>query len=134
MHSQLFRRETSRRLRSVKDQVIEAYLESRPRWLNAYSHPHHDGLRTTLDMLAEAISRGDVSWYREYTASYLGDLVQSGIPPIVVLATGDLLHEIILGFLTPDQRDLVRGIFHEERTLRQSIVYDRVFPLQARGA
>jgi hypothetical protein len=135
MYSQLFRRETSRRLRAVKVQVIDLYLESRFHWLDHYSRPSREGLMATMDMLAEAVERDDVTWYRAYCAEQMVELIQQGTAPIAVLAAGDLLYDVVLRFLTPDQRDLVAGIVYAERTQRQSIVYDSVMAgAQERGA
>lgn len=126
MYSLLFRRETSRRLRAVQEQVITLYLESRFPWLDAYSRPSREGLRKALQMMAEAVDRDDVTWYREYADEELQKFIAADVPPIAMLAAGDLLHEVVLRFLTPDQQLLVREIFAAERRQRQSIAYERV--------
>jgi hypothetical protein len=135
MYSQLFRRETSRRLRAIRVQVIDLYLESRFHWLDHYSRPSREGLMATMEMLAEAVERDDVTWYRDYCAEQMVTLIEQGTAPIAILAAGDLLYDVVLRFLTRDQRDLVAGIVYAERTQRQSIVYDSVMVnAQERGA
>lgn len=134
MYSRLFRRETGRRLRAVTDQVVENYLARRFTWLNAYSRPSPDGLREYVLVVAEAVTRDDMSLYFDYTISQVGDLLAAGTAPVALLAAGDLLQDTILDLLTPDQRDYVLDIFSAERENRQSVLYDRILPLDERGA
>jgi transcriptional regulator of nitric oxide reductase len=126
VYSLLFRRETSRRLRKSSGAIIDAYLQRRFPWLDAYTRPSRATLATSLEMLAEAVARDDVMWYREYLAELLQGLISQGLPPIAVLAAEDLLYEIVPTFLTPDQRELVSRVLDAERRQRQSIVYDTV--------
>lgn len=124
MYSQLFRRETGRRLRALSQQIVDTYLDHRFTWLNAYSRPEPDGLRDYVFVLADAVTHGAPERFFEYSVQYLESLLESGMAPIALLATGDLLQDTILELVTPDQREALWDLFAAERQRRQSIVGD----------
>lgn len=134
MYSRLFRRETGRRLRAVADLIVDAYLDQRFTWLNAYSRPNPDGLLEYVCIVAEAIENDNASLYFDYSLSQLAALLDSGTAPVALLAAGDLLQDTILGVLTADQREALRDLFSAERQLRQTVLHERILPVDERGA
>lgn len=134
-HSQLFRRETARHLRSIADEVIALYIGQHPSWLGTYMVPTRDELLFALETLAEAIEKGDVAVYRRLADAYAEDLLGSGMPPVAVLAAAELLYGTILRCLTPDQRDLAQDYIAAEQGRLQELMYERVIlPAEQRGA
>lgn len=132
--SRLFRRELGRHLRGCRRQVIDTYLAGRYSWMNAFSRASREDLSATLDVLVEAIERDDATRYVQYANAYVDDMIDAGVAPIAILAAGDLFERAVTGFLTPDQRALVHGIFALSATRRQAVLYDRVIDLEAQGA
>jgi hypothetical protein len=133
MYSLLFRRETGRRLLALSQQVVENYLDRRFSWIDAYSRPEPDGLRDYVAVLADAVTREAPEQFFEYSAQHLESYLESGIAPIALLATGDLLQDTILELVTPDQREALWDLFAAERQHRQSIVRDWIAATE-RGA
>lgn len=134
MQSRLFRRETGRTLRNRCGEIIDVYIESRYSWLDAFGCLSREGMRETIEVLADGVERGDRGAYRDFTSAYLEDLIGSGMPPVAVLAAGDLFEQAVLRIVTGDQQDLLLEMFDVERAHRQSVVYDRCIALEARGA
>lgn len=124
MYSQMFRRETARHLLAITDQVIEVYDSRRSPWLNAHLRPSEHAIRMALEMIVASVAGGDSTIYDHYAAQQTVEYLDLGMPPIAVLAAADLLYGIILGFLTPDQRELVIPVLDAERVSHQQVVHD----------
>ena len=126
MYSQMFRRETARRLLAMTDQVIELYHGRRYAWLNAYQFDWRAAVQSALDTLIAAVAEGDISRHRDYTARQTEEYLQSGMPPIAILAAQHLLHEIILSLLTLDQQKLVKPLLEAEQVKRQQVAQEYI--------
>lgn len=124
MYSQMFRRETSRHVLAIADQVVQAYQSRRSPWLNAHLRPSEPAIRESLEMIAASVAGGESAIYDRHAAKQTVEYLELGMPPIAVLAASDLLYAIILGFLTIDQRDLIAPILHAERLERQQVVQE----------
>lgn len=122
MYSQMFRRETARRLLTVIDQVIDTYCDGRYPWLNAFTRPSPPAIKLALEVLAASVAGGDPDQYNTYAVQQTEEYLDAGMPPIAVIAAADLLYDIVLGFLTPDQRELVTLVMDAERRQRQQAV------------
>lgn len=134
MRSLLFRRETSRRIRQVAQEVADTYQERRYPWLNAYA-PHIPwGTRDAVEALADSVADDDPMPYRAAVIQYVDAMLDAGMPPIAVLAAADLFHGSLLALLTPDQRALLDPLLEMARDIRADLVYRRVFESELSGA
>lgn len=124
MYSQMFRRETARRLLAMTDQVIELYHGRRYPWLNAYQFEWRAAIQSALDTIIPAVAEGDISRHQDYTARQTEEYLELGMPPIAILAAQHLLHEIILSLLTLDQQKLVKPLLEAEQVKRQQVVQE----------
>jgi hypothetical protein len=134
MYSQMFRRETARHLLAITDQVVQAYHARRSPWLNVHLRPSEPAIGRSLEMIAVCVAGADSALYNRHTAKQTVDYLELGMPPIAVLAAVDLLYEIILGFLTPDQRELIVPILDAQRSERQKVVQDYLRGMALAGA
>lgn len=134
MYSRMFRRETSRHLLAISDLVVSCYQVRRSPWLNAHLRPTEPAICLALGKIAASVVSGDGAVYDRHAAQQTVDYLELGMPPIAVLAAVDLLHEIILSFLTADQRDLIAPILEAERSHRQEVVRDYLHGLTLAGA
>jgi hypothetical protein len=134
MYSRLFRRETARHLRASRHAIADAYLGRRFTWLDAFSTPSRQALCEAVDQLADAVERDNLRLYSDYSARYLDDLLGGGVPPIVVLALGDLFTDAVCSYLTPDRYDMVSELLNLDQRFRQAVVYERMILDQAQGA
>ncbi|MGH2448753.1 MAG: hypothetical protein ACRDFS_09170 [Chloroflexota bacterium] len=127
MRSQLFRRETARRLRAVVEDVCLRYRGHRYPWLSAYQEVDEIALRRAVLALAEALEFGDPAPYEAVVQAMVTRMLEEGVPPIAILAIADLFHGTVACELTADQRELLRPMVEAERAQRQDILYQRVF-------
>jgi hypothetical protein len=132
--SRLFRRETSRRLREAAGPIFHDYVQKRYPWLDGYGQVSHAGVEETVHVIAEGVARDDVTWYRGYAEHQVRSRMEQGMPPVALLAAGDVLHSTILWHLTPDQRELVLPLLEAERCQMQAIVYEVMAEGDAKGA
>lgn len=124
MYSQMFRRETARRLLAITDQVIDAYRARRSPWLNAHLRLSGEAIKMALEMIVASVADEDSTLYHRYAVQQTLGYLELGMPPIAVLAAADLLYEIVLGFLSADQRELVVPILDAQRLNCQHVVRD----------
>lgn len=126
MYSQMFRRETARRLLGMTGQVLEIYHDRRYPWLMAYQFDWREATQTALTMIANAVGDDDIGRHEADTAWQTKEYLDLGMPPIAILAAEDLLHEIILSLLTTDQQGLVSPLLHAGRVQRQGVIQDHL--------
>lgn len=134
MPSQLFRRETGRRLRVSRDRIADTYLEHRYAWMAAFGDVRRDALLSMVNTLADVVERNDIDGYCAYTVNSIDAHLEQGFSPIRLLAAQQVFEDAVLAHLTPDQQELVGDLFLAARREGQAVLYERVIGLRAQGA
>lgn len=134
MNSRLFRRETSRRLRSSATDIIAAYSGRRFSWLDTFDALRQHSIAETIEVLAEAVEQDHPALLADHAAARTEMWVSLRVPPIAIAVMGDALFDSILQVLTPDQEAIVAPMLDAARQQRQALIHALVIGNERRGA